>query len=113
MTTHRLFHHAACVLAVDTLVSGWKPAFAVQIVVVGTGHPDVDVPAVQAAVSQGGNVILKGHFSFNRAPTIQNPLASAGWPPAMVLVSKAVTISGAQNEDDELASIEGGTTPRC
>jgi hypothetical protein len=34
-----------------------------------------------------------------------------GYPPATVLVSKAVTISGAQNEDDERASIEGGSIP--
>jgi hypothetical protein len=108
MTIHRLFHRAACVLAVVALVSGWKPAFAAQTVVVGTGNPDVDVPAVQAAVNQGGDVLLKGHFSFNRPPTIQTAL---GGPLAMVLVSKAVTISGAQNKDDERASIEGGTIP--
>jgi hypothetical protein len=37
-------------------------------VVVGTGNPDVDVPAVQAAVDHGGRVVLKGYFSFNRDP---------------------------------------------
>jgi hypothetical protein len=108
MTPHRLFHRAACVLAVVALVSGWKPAFAAQTVVVGTGNPDVDVPAVQAAVNQGGDVLLEGHFSFNRPPTIQTAFAGEM---ATVLVSKAVTISGAQNDDEERASIDGGTIP--
>lgn len=90
---------------------------AAQIVVVGTGDPDVDVPAVQAAVDQGGDIILKGHFSFNRAPTV--PMALGGL--ATVLVSKAVAISGAQDQDEdgarhgrehgEMTTIEGGTTP--
>ena len=77
-------------------------------VVVGTNNPNIDVPAVQAAVNQPGDVILEGHFSFNRPPTIQTAtaLASTGYPLATVLVSKAVTISGAQN-----ASIEGGSIP--
>ena len=75
---------------------------------VGTGNPAVDIPAIQSAVSGGGNLILKGHFSFDRSPTIQTALANVGLPAAMVLVSKAVTISGAQDEDDERASIEGG-----
>jgi hypothetical protein len=82
---------------------------------VGTGDPDIDVPAVQAAVDQGGEVILRGHFSFDRDPTI--PLApvfqESGYPQAMVLVSRAVAISGARDEhdDDEMTSIEAGTIP--
>jgi hypothetical protein len=32
--------------------------------VVGTGNPLVDVPAVQAAVDEGGTVLLKGTFDF-------------------------------------------------
>ena len=109
-TLRRLFLRAAYVLAVVVLASGLKPA-AAQTVVVGTGNPDVDVPAVQAAVNQGGDVILKGNFSFNSTATIQTALASIGLPPAMVLVSGAVTISGAQDEDDERATIEGGSIP--
>src|SRR5215470_2900095 len=41
-------------------------------VVVGTGDPDIDVPAVQAAVDHGGHVVLRGHFSFERPPTTPN-----------------------------------------
>jgi len=85
---------------------------AAQTVVVGTGNPDIDVPAVQAAVDQGGDVVLKGHFSFDRSPTI--PTAPAGSPPAMVLVSKAVAISGARgdhDDDGELTSIQAGQIP--
>jgi hypothetical protein len=82
---------------------------ATQVVVVGKGNPDIDVPAVQAAVDQGGDVILKGHFSFNRPPTV--PTALTGYPPATVLVWKAVTISGARGADHEMTSIEAGTFP--
>lgn len=85
-----------------------------QNVVDGTGDPDIDVPAVQAAVDQGGEVILKGHFSFRRDPTVTIPTALLPWgypPKATILVSKAVAISGTQDENDEMATIEGGTTP--
>lgn len=84
-------------------------------VVIGTGDPAVDVPAVQAAVDQGGNVVLQGHFSFAAPPT--KPLAPAllatttALPPAAeVVVSRAVTISGGE-ESDERAEIDGGTIP--
>src|SRR6516225_10913161 len=81
-----------------------------QTVVVGTGNPDIDIPAVQAAVDQGGDVVLKGHFSFDRSPTIST--APEGSSPAMVLVSKPVAISGARDDDDgELPSIQAGTIP--
>jgi hypothetical protein len=36
-----------------------------QRVVVGTGDPDIDIAAVQAAVDRGGSVVLRGHFSFD------------------------------------------------
>jgi hypothetical protein len=85
---------------------------AAQTVVVGTGNPDIDIPAVQAAVDQGGDVVLKGHFSFDRSPTI--PTAPAGYPPATVLVSKAVAISGARDDDDgELTSIQATDSVLC
>lgn len=88
---------------------------AAQTVVWGTGDPNLDVPAVQAAVDQGGNVILKGHFSFNRPPTIPTDLPAlptpGGYPPATVLISKAVTISGAQDQDGEMTTVDGGTIP--
>jgi hypothetical protein len=80
-----------------------------QIVVVGTGDPDSDVLAVQAAADQGGDIILKGHFSFDRPPTIHPSLP--GFPLAMVQVSKAVAITGTQDEHGEMTSIEGGTIP--
>src|SRR5262249_41193492 len=89
---------------------------AAQTVVVGTGNADIDVPAVQAAVDQGGDVVLEGHFSFNRPPTVALPpvFPDNGYPAAaMVLVSKAVTISGVAGSDDrgDMTSIEGGTIP--
>jgi len=81
-----------------------------QTVVVGTGNPDIDVPAVQAAVDQGGEVILQGHFSFDRPPTVPTVLHTGGGL-ATVLVSKRVAISGKQGEDGAMTTIEGGTTP--
>src|SRR5215468_10244968 len=86
-------------------VLAWAASAAAQTVVVGTGNPDIDVPAVQAAVNQGGEVVLKGHFSFDRPPTIVLPFQGQ----AMILVSKAVSISGAP--DGEMTSIDGGTIP--
>jgi hypothetical protein len=104
-------------VAAFVIVSVWAASAAAQAVVVGTGNPDVDVPAVQAAVDQGGDVVLQGHFSFNRPPTVPTATAWAGGL-ATVLVSKAVTISGGRDEngnlrdeDGEMTSIEGGTTP--
>ena len=91
----------------------WAASAPAQTVVVGTGNPDLDVPAVQAAVDQGGEVTLKGHFSFNRPPTVPTATHFAGGL-ATVLVSKAVVISGTQDgdtQDGEMTSIEGGTTP--
>src|SRR5690349_503382 len=87
------------------------------VVVHGTGDPRVDIPAVQAAVDQGGEVILTGHFSFDAPAT--KPLAPAlevpavGLPPsAEILIAKAVTISGPpEDEQGGLTTIDGGTVP--
>jgi hypothetical protein len=85
-------------------------AVAQAVVVVGTGDPAIDVPAVQAAVDQGGDVILKGHFSFRTAPTVVVPLV--GYPQATVLVSKSVTITGGRERGDgEMTTIDGGSIP--
>ena len=104
-------------VAAFVIVSASAATAAAQTVVVGTGNPDLDVPAVQAAVDQGGDVVLKGHFSFDRPPTIPTATAFLGGF-AMVLVSTAVTISGdrdengdIRNEAREVTTIEGGTTP--
>jgi hypothetical protein len=51
-------------VAVAILAFGGTAA-AQAIAVVGTGDPKVDIPAVQAAVARGGQVVLKGHFSFD------------------------------------------------
>jgi hypothetical protein len=75
--------------------------------VVGTGDPDIDVPAVQAAVDHGGQVVLRGHFSFERPPTTP---AGATFR-RMVTVSNAVVLSGNRDEDDALPTIDGGVIP--
>jgi hypothetical protein len=92
-------------------IAATMPFAAAQTVVWGTGNPDVDVPAVQYAVNQGGEVVLRGHFSFDRSPTVPTALASAGYPSATVLVANAVVISGVGSGDDDIATIEGGTIP--
>ncbi len=51
-----------------------------QAVVVGQGNPSIDVPAVQAAVDQGGSVLLVGTFDFGDT--------------GRVVLSKDVAISG-------------------
>ena len=91
----------------------WAASATAATVVVGTGNPDLDVPAVQAAVNQGGEVLLKGHFSFDSPPTVPTApdLSVLTGGIATVLVSKAVAISGTQDGDDEMASIEAGTIP--
>ncbi len=95
-------------IAAFATVLTWTASSAAQTTeVVATGNPNLDVPAVQAAVDQGGEVILKGHFSFDRPPTIHPALP--GYPLAMVLVSNAVAISGTQ--DGEMTSIEAGSIP--
>jgi hypothetical protein len=98
--------------AIATIIPLATSAAAQATVVVGTGNPDIDVPAVQAAVDQSGEVILTGHFSFNRTPTVPTALTGAGYPPATILVSKAVAISGEGDGDgDDMTTIEGGTIP--
>lgn len=57
----------------------------------GTGKPEVDVPAVQGAMDEGGEVFLEGQFNFG--------------PTGNVLVSRAVRISA------EDVTIEGGQPP--
>src|SRR5215472_12127397 len=80
----RLWLLACLVVCGGGLVAG--TAAQAHTVVVGTGDPDIDVPAVQAAVDQGGDVILQGHFSFDRPPTI--PLPFGVGQRAMIVVSQ-------------------------
>lgn len=93
-------------LVITVAIALATSALAQDTVVIGTGNPDVDVPAVQAAVNLGGQVVLSGHFSFDTPPTIPTALQAIGFPPATILISKAVAISGAAD-----AIIERGTIP--
>src|SRR5689334_23649474 len=98
----QLIHKFRAALVITVATS----ALAQAIVVTGTGNPDVDIPAVQAAVNLGGEVVLSGQFSFDKPPTVTNPLQAVGFPQATILISKAVAISGAGD-----AIIERGTIP--
>jgi hypothetical protein len=82
-------------------------AAAQPVMVAGTGDPNVDVPAVQAAVDKGGRVVLTGHFSFDRPPTNWFEHVNG----RTVLVSKQVAISGTQDENGEMTTIQGGDIP--
>jgi hypothetical protein len=80
---------------------------AQSIAVTGTGDPNQDIPAVQAAVDQGGTVVLTGHFSFDRPPTAPD---TTGYN-RMVTVSKSVSISGNRDVYGDLPTIKGGDWP--
>lgn len=75
--------------------------------VLGTGNANLDVPAVQAAVDQGGSVTLVGNFSFDRPAT--KP-AGATYN-RMVTVTKSVVISGAPDSAGNMTTIDGGELP--
>lgn len=83
-------------------------AVAAQTVVAGTGNADIDIAAVQAAVDKGGSVMLRGHFSFDNPPGARGDLPDLM---ATILVSKAVTISGAWDEHGQITMIDGGEIP--
>lgn len=120
VSSHRVLRRMA-VVAVLLFVGGlgahayWGTRLAAHPEeVLGSGDPDIDVPAVQAAVDRGGKVILKGRFSFARSPTKPvAPLLAANWypPAAEVLVSKAITISGVRDAQGVLTTIAAGTLP--
>ncbi len=80
-------------------------------VVAGTGDPNLDVAAVQAAVDRGGQVLLQGHFSFDQPPTRSTPPQAFFPRMASVVVSKEVVISGTRDQRGEMTSIDRGTWP--
>jgi len=101
-------------IALDREHTGWAPVTIVR----GTGNPDIDVAAVQAAVDQGGFVRLIGHFSFDAPPSSNNAIAADLAPPvfpshAEIKITKSVNISGGEDEDEDqdLATIDGGMIP--
>jgi hypothetical protein len=77
------------------------------IAVTGTGDPTFDIPAVQAAVDQGGNIVLTGHFSFDASPTKPGGETYN----RTITVTKIVAIWGALDANGERPSIQGGFVP--
>jgi hypothetical protein len=100
---------ASRILVMLTIV--WAAVAAIlaaqPLVITGTGDPTIDIPAVQAAVDQGGQVTLLGHFSFAAEPT--SPVGETYR--RMVTISKEVTISGALGANGEMTTVEGGFVP--
>jgi hypothetical protein len=72
-----------------------------DVVVMGTGDSTRDIPAVQAAVDQGGRVCLQGSFSFDSVPALD----------PTIHVTKEVVISGAADGEENRTTIAGGTRP--
>jgi len=88
-------------------------AAAQTITVTGTGDPGQDIPSVQAAVDQGGRVVLTGHFSFDAPPTIVEApsILYSGTALGTIRVSSAVEIIGAKDDRSDMPEITGGTNP--
>src|SRR5262249_12601155 len=74
---------------------------AAAVLVVGSGDPVIDVPAVQQAVDSDGVVRLKGTFSFDTAPIEDRT----------ILVTKPVAITGVPDESGNVPTITGGFAP--
>ncbi len=90
----------------------WTVA-AQAVTVTGTGDPKVDIPAVQAAVDQGGPVALEGRFSFDAPPTVVElpGILFNGAALGTILISRAVVIQGTPGAQGAMTSIEGGVNP--
>jgi hypothetical protein len=95
------------IVVIGAAVAVVASATARPTIVTGTGNAAVDIRAVQAAVDQGGDVILTGHFSFDADPTTPTGAAYA----RMVTVSKAVVISGNSGANGDMPTINGGNWP--
>src|SRR5580700_1072562 len=96
------------IVMAGTMAAAFAGIMAAQTVVVGTGKPDTDIAAVQAAVEKGGSVMLRGQFSFENPPGARGELPDLM---ATILVSKEVTISGTWDEHGEMTAIQGGEIP--
>lgn len=77
------------------------------VTITGTGNPEVDIPAVQSAVDQGGQVMLAGHFSFDGPATTPAGVTYA----RIITVSTDVVISGARDGNGAYTTIDGGNWP--
>jgi hypothetical protein len=76
------------------------PSAEAQITIVGRNNPTIDVPAVQNAVNQGGDVLLKGTFDFG--------------PEERVTLTRDLKIYGEKNREGVfLTTIKGGYWTFC
>ena len=76
---------------------------AAQTELIGTGDPSIDVPAVQAAVNNGGDVLLKGTFSFTGV--------AVGSPHRVVTITNSVNLFGVVDENGDAPLIINGERP--
>jgi hypothetical protein len=94
-------------IAIFVLAATAGGTSAQPVTVIGAGDPSVDIPAVQAAVDQGGQVTLTGRFSFNAPPTTPAGKTYS----RIVTISKDVMISGTPDMQGAMAEIDGGNWP--
>ena len=100
---------AILLLALHTRYAGGH-----SIVLIGTGDPRKDVPAMQAAMDRGGEVYMQGHFSLRLPPTKSvDPELASGWYSSLaeIRISKTVSIFGLRDARGEIPTIESGTIP--
>lgn len=79
------------VLSLAGVLHAQEPA-----VVIGSGDPGKDVPAVQAAIDRGGTVVLKGAFNFGERGrvTIRRDVSISGEPGPSHDRTRGTTIKG-------------------
>jgi len=99
----RAFVQFTVVVAMGLAMQFMTAGACAQTELIGTGSPAIDVPAIQAAVNQGGNVLLKGTFSFTGA--------GSGSPKRVVTISKNVNLAGALDDNGDLPLIVNGERP--
>lgn len=79
-----------------------------ETVVVGQDDPNIDVPALRAAVTQIGTVILEGTFDFGEYDLCANNGVASR---KSVLLTKSVTIQGRQDSSGNKPVIRRGYFP--
>jgi hypothetical protein len=97
----------ALIALIGTIVTSVSRLPAQPVMIAGTGDPNRDISAIQAAVDQGGHIILTGHFSFDQPPTKPDGAIYS----RMVTVSNEVVISGGLDANGSMPTIEAGNWP--
>jgi len=101
--SQRLFRPSLLTVCATLAALSIAPNALAQTELIGTGNPAIDVAAVQAAIDQGGIVLLKGTFSFTGV--------AFGSPHRVVTVTNSVRVAGVIDEQGEMPLIVNGERP--